>query len=106
MPDVVRARLQTGLPTDPAPLDEVYGECQETVAAYPMGNIHPRFWGWYMGSSNFTGALGDFLAAVDGSNLVGGNTGAGQVMIANVSGLMRPKPRSRRTARMGCNRRA
>jgi glutamate/tyrosine decarboxylase-like PLP-dependent enzyme len=79
MPDDVRARLQTSLPTDPAPLDEVYGEYRETVAAYPMGNIHPRFWGWYMGSSNFTGALGDFLAAVDGSNLGGGNTGAAQV---------------------------
>ena len=43
---------------------------------YPMGNIHPRFWSWYMGSSNFTGALGDFLAAVQGSNLGGGNHAA------------------------------
>ena len=41
-----------------------------------MGNIHPQFWGWYMGSGNFTGALGDFLAAIDGSNLGGGNTAA------------------------------
>lgn len=44
-----------------------------------MGNVHPRFWGWYMGASNFTGALGDFLAAIEGSNLGGGNTGASQV---------------------------
>jgi glutamate/tyrosine decarboxylase-like PLP-dependent enzyme len=44
--------------------------------SYPMGNIHPRFWGWYMGSSNFTGALGDFLAAIQGSNLGGGNHAA------------------------------
>ena len=43
---------------------------------YPMGNIHPRFWSWYMGSSNFTGALGDFLAAIQGSNLGGGNHAA------------------------------
>ena len=43
---------------------------------YPMGNIHPRFWAWYMGSSNFTGALGDFLAAIQGSNLGGGNHAA------------------------------
>jgi glutamate/tyrosine decarboxylase-like PLP-dependent enzyme len=41
-----------------------------------MGNIHPRFWAWYMGSSNFTGALGDFLAAIQGSNLGGGNHAA------------------------------
>jgi glutamate/tyrosine decarboxylase-like PLP-dependent enzyme len=42
-----------------------------------MGNIHPRFWSWYMGASNFTGALGDFLAAIQGSNLGGGNHAAG-----------------------------
>jgi glutamate/tyrosine decarboxylase-like PLP-dependent enzyme len=41
-----------------------------------MGNVHPRFWAWFMGSSNFTGALGDFLAAIQGSNLGGGNHAA------------------------------
>ena len=79
MPDDVRAKFQSGLPEDPTSLDQVYAEYRETVGAYPMGNIHPRFWGWYMGASNFTGALGDFLAAVEGSNLGGGNTGAAQV---------------------------
>lgn len=79
MPDDVRARLKTGLPEGPTPLDEVYGEYREIVRSYAMGNIHPRFWGWYMGASNFTGALGDFLAGVEGSNLGGGNTGAAQV---------------------------
>lgn len=79
MPDAVRASFQTGLPDDPTSLDQVYREYRETVGAYPMGNIHPRFWGWYMGASNFTGALGDFLAAVEGSNLGGGTTGAAQV---------------------------
>lgn len=79
MPEDARTRLQTGLPENPAPLDEVYRDYRENVAAYPMGNVHPRFWGWYMGASNFTGALGDFLAAVEGSNLGGGNTGAALV---------------------------
>lgn len=79
MPDDVRARFQSDLPKDSTPLDQVYSEYRETVGAYPMGNIHPRFWGWYMGASNFTGALGDFLAAVEGSNLGGGTTGAAQV---------------------------
>ncbi len=79
MPDNIRAKFQSGLPEDPSPLDQVYNEYRETVGAYPMGNVHPRFWGWYMGASNFTGALGDFLAAVEGSNLGGGNTGAAQV---------------------------
>ncbi|WP_170328562.1 pyridoxal phosphate-dependent decarboxylase family protein [Ruegeria arenilitoris] len=79
MPDDVRAQLRTGLPEAPSSLEQVYGDYRDLVRAYPMGNIHPRFWGWYMGASNFTGALGDFLAAVEGSNLGGGNTGAAQV---------------------------
>jgi aromatic-L-amino-acid decarboxylase len=79
MPQEVRARLKTPLPLDPTPLDEVYRELRDCLLPYSMGNIHPRFWGWYMGSGNFTGALGDFLAAVDGSNLGGGSTAAAMV---------------------------
>ncbi len=73
-PQALRARLDMPLPTAPTPLDAVYGELIEHVRPYPMGNIHPRFWAWYMGAGDFTGALADFLAAVDGSNLGAGNT--------------------------------
>jgi glutamate/tyrosine decarboxylase-like PLP-dependent enzyme len=38
-----------------------------------MGNIHPRFWGWYMGNGTLMGALADFLAASMNPNLGGGN---------------------------------
>jgi glutamate/tyrosine decarboxylase-like PLP-dependent enzyme len=58
----------------PAALAQVYDEVAQYVRPYPMGNIHPRFWAWFMGAGNFTGALAEFLAAVDGSNLGGGNT--------------------------------
>ncbi len=57
----------------------VYGLVKDNVLAYPMGNIHTRFWSWYMGAGNFTGALGDFLAAVQGSNLGGGSHAAALV---------------------------
>ena len=76
MPDTVRAHFDTTVPTAPQDLEAVYKELRENLLPYSMGNIHPRFWGWYMGSGNFTGALGDFLAAIDGSNLGGGNTAA------------------------------
>ncbi|TXR46883.1 pyridoxal phosphate-dependent decarboxylase family protein [Phyllobacterium endophyticum] len=76
MPDQVRAFFDAPLPKTPAPIADVYREVSATVMSYPMGNIHPRFWSWYMGSSNFTGALGDFLAAIQGSNLGGGNHAA------------------------------
>ncbi len=76
MPETVRDSFKAGLPRVPQPLDAVYAELKANLMPYPMGNIHPRFWAWFMGSSNLTGALGDFLAAVQGSNLGGGNHAA------------------------------
>ena len=76
MPVGVRAAFEGPLPRFPTPLDDVYRQVTENLMPYPMGNIHPRFWSWYMGSSNFTGALADFLAAIQGSNLGGGNHAA------------------------------
>jgi glutamate/tyrosine decarboxylase-like PLP-dependent enzyme len=76
MPEAVRASFKAPLPLGPTPLDQVYEEMRRNLLPYAMGNVHPRFWGWYMGASNFTGALGDFLAAIDGSNLGGGDTAA------------------------------
>ncbi len=76
MPDGVKAYFKTGAPRQAAALDKVYDEVVQNLLPHPMGNIHPRFWMWYMGSSNFTGALADFLAAIVGSNLGGGDHAA------------------------------
>lgn len=76
MPQEIKAAFEGALPRFPMPLDQVYRQVTENLIPYPMGNIHPRFWSWYMGSSNFTGALADFLAAVQGSNLGGGSHAA------------------------------
>jgi aromatic-L-amino-acid/L-tryptophan decarboxylase len=79
MPDAVRAAFSGPVPTGPSPLEAVYAEVEANLYPYAMGNIHPRFWAWYMGAGNLTGALGDFLAAIDGSNLGGGDTAASLV---------------------------
>jgi glutamate/tyrosine decarboxylase-like PLP-dependent enzyme len=79
LPEEVEALYQAPVPDRPTPLEDVYQQVKDTVLAYPMGNIHPRFWSWYMGSGNFTGALGDFLAAIQGSNLGGGRHAAALV---------------------------
>jgi glutamate/tyrosine decarboxylase-like PLP-dependent enzyme len=76
MPAEVKGFFEAPLPRSGTPLAEVYAQVAENVMPYPMGNIHPRFWSWYMGASNFAGALGDFLAAIQGSNLGGGNHAA------------------------------
>lgn len=76
MPDTARQYFQTPVPHAPTALADIYADMQANLLRYPMGNIHPRFFGWYMGASNFTGALADFIAAIDGSNLGGGDTAA------------------------------
>lgn len=76
MPPQVRQTYTSGPPQQGVPIGEIYETIKTDLLPYPMGNIHPRFWMWYMGSSNFTGAMGDFLAAIVGSNLGGGNHAA------------------------------
>ncbi|MEO3416763.1 aspartate aminotransferase family protein [Roseovarius sp. CAU 1744] len=76
MPEQVRKAFASPTPERPQPLPDVYRELQELLMPYPMGNIHPRFWMWFMGAGSFSGALAEFIAAVDGSNLGGGNNAA------------------------------
>jgi glutamate/tyrosine decarboxylase-like PLP-dependent enzyme len=75
----VRRTFETHLPRSPTPLSKIDREISETLMPYPMGNIRPRFWAWYTESSNFTGALADFLVAVQGSNVGGGNHAAARM---------------------------
>lgn len=88
MPAAVRDAYAGPLPLEPNALDDVYAELKSNLLPYPMGNIHPRFWMWYMGSGSFSGALGEFLAAIDGSNLGGGNF-AGALMDDQVTNWLK-----------------
>ncbi len=72
IPTEVAQALQTSLPLEPQGAAQAYEDFKEQVMPYPMGNIHPRFWAWYMGNGTMMGALGDFLAAVTNSNMAGG----------------------------------
>lgn len=79
MPEDMRKGFVGPLPLVPEHLEDVYADVRTKLLPHAMGNVHPRFWAWYMGAGNLTGALGDFLAAIDGSNLGGGDTGANMV---------------------------
>ncbi|NNE02520.1 MAG: aminotransferase class V-fold PLP-dependent enzyme [Eudoraea sp.] len=76
MPESVLNNFKTDLPQEPSPAEDVYNELQENVLPYPMGNLHPRFWAWYMGSGTISGVMGDFWASVLNPNLGGGNHAA------------------------------
>jgi glutamate/tyrosine decarboxylase-like PLP-dependent enzyme len=73
VPEAVASHFKQQAPRDPGDVEEVYEEFLKDILPYPMGNIHPRFWSWYMGNGTVTGALADFLAAIMNSNMGGGN---------------------------------
>jgi glutamate/tyrosine decarboxylase-like PLP-dependent enzyme len=63
VPDEVRARLSGPAPREPTPAAAVYEEFKRDVLPYPTGNIHPRFWGWVIGTGTPLGMLADMLAS-------------------------------------------
>jgi len=73
IPDQAKAQFTEPVPTNPEQTEEVYREFVEKVLPYPMGNIHPRFWGWILGTGTVTGAYAEFLAAAMNTNNGGGN---------------------------------
>lgn len=73
VPEDVAARFDEQAPHEPGGAEAAYQEFLETIFPYPMGNIHPRFWAWYMGNGTVLGALADFLASTMNPNLGGGN---------------------------------
>ena len=79
VPEKIMSRFNSPAPLQPSSPEEVYKDFLETIFPYPMGNIHPRFWGWYMGSGTVFGALAEFMAAVMNSNLGGGHHSAALV---------------------------
>lgn len=63
VPPEVRRRLSGAAPRPPTPAAEVYAEFKRDVLPYPTGNIHPRFWGWVIGTGTPVAMLADMLAS-------------------------------------------
>jgi len=63
VPAEVHARLSGPAPRQPAAAADVYEEFKRDVLPYPTGNIHPRFWGWVIGTGTPVGMLADMLAS-------------------------------------------
>lgn len=79
VPSEVKAQLQQPLPHDGVGEDAAYEAFRELVLPYPMGNIHPRFWGWVIGTGSPYGMLAEMLAAGMNPNVGGGEHGAAHV---------------------------
>lgn len=72
MPGEVRATLEgESLPRAGKGDEAAYADFLRLVRPYPNGNIHPRFWGWVMGTGTPQASMSDFLASVMNPNLGG-----------------------------------
>lgn len=73
VPRYVEKRFEAHLPLKGQLERDVYREFKRFILPYPLGNIHPRFWGWVMGNGTPLGALSEMLAAGMNPNVGGGN---------------------------------
>jgi aromatic-L-amino-acid decarboxylase len=64
------------LPEEGRPFEEVLAFVREHVLPYPMGNSHPRFYGFINASADPVGILADLLAAAMNPNCWGGDHAA------------------------------
>ena len=79
VPPEVKNFLKQPLPLTPQPHDQVYQDFVDYVLPYPMGNPHPRFWGWVMGNGTPFAAMAELLAATMNPNMGGGEHAANYV---------------------------
>ncbi len=68
VPESVRRSLSGPVPREPQAASAVYEDFRRDVLPYPHGNVHPRFWGWVVGTGTPLGMLADMLAAGINSN--------------------------------------
>ena len=79
IPAEIRARFTGPVPRETQGPAGAYADFRDYVLPHPMGNIHPRFWGWVMGTGTPLGALADMLAAGMNPNMGGGDHVANHV---------------------------
>ncbi|MBI3402306.1 MAG: aminotransferase class V-fold PLP-dependent enzyme [Acidobacteria bacterium] len=75
-PDIIERVQSSPAPAHGASADEVLREFSETIAPYPFGNGHPRFWGWVNSPPAVMGVFADALAAAMNPSCAGGNHAA------------------------------
>lgn len=79
MPEESQRVFKRNLPLAPEDTDRIDEELKTHILPYTMGNVHPRFWSWYMGAGSVSGVIGDFWTSVMNPNLGGGNHSANLV---------------------------
>jgi glutamate/tyrosine decarboxylase-like PLP-dependent enzyme len=72
IPQDVKDYLNQPAPWSPEGETQTYQDFKQYVLPHPMGNTHPRFWGWVMGNGIPYAVMADMLAATLNPNMGGG----------------------------------
>jgi aromatic-L-amino-acid decarboxylase len=68
IPPEAKAQFTTPVPWDAQDPAAVYQEFKQFIMPYPLGNIHPRFWGWLFGTGTVMGTYAEMLGAALNTN--------------------------------------
>jgi aromatic-L-amino-acid/L-tryptophan decarboxylase len=74
--DLAERFLSAPAPVEGASPDDILREFCESIAPYPFGNGHPRFWGWVNSPPAVMGVFAEALAAAMNPSCAGGNHAA------------------------------
>ncbi|HKZ42514.1 MAG TPA: pyridoxal-dependent decarboxylase, partial [Candidatus Hodarchaeales archaeon] len=87
IPEDTKQFLRQPVPLEAHDPDKVYEEFLQHIFPYPLGNIHPRFWGWVIGTGSPFGVLSELLAATMNPNVTGGEHSAVRVELQVIEWL-------------------
>jgi aromatic-L-amino-acid decarboxylase len=62
-PEAVKQRFVGPPPVEPEPPEAIYEEYLQYIRPHQLGNNHPRFWGWVVGTGTVMGMFAELLAS-------------------------------------------
>lgn len=74
IPEEIKSKFTEPLPIEPTSENDVYQEFLDNVLPYPLGNTHPRFWGWVMTTGTPLGMLSELLTGAMSLQMGGGHS--------------------------------
>ncbi|UCG00815.1 MAG: amino acid decarboxylase, partial [Candidatus Heimdallarchaeota archaeon] len=63
IPSEIKDRARKPIPKESQKIKAIYDEIKEIVIPFTLGNTHPSFWGWVVGTGTLFSAFGDFIAS-------------------------------------------
>src|SRR5882672_8156699 len=87
VPESTKKALRAPLPVEGQDAAAVYEEFRRDVFPHTMGNIHPRFWAWVIGTGTPFGVLAELMASTMNPNVGGGDHAPNYVELQTLSWL-------------------